>query len=78
MSQFLIESILVGMFGGTVGVILSYLILPLMKYTDIAVLSTVGGPVIAFMFAVVTATIFGFYPAYKASQLKPIQALNQE
>ena len=49
-----------------------------MDYTDIPVLPTIDGQVIALLFAVVTGTLFGFYPAYKASRLKPIDALNYE
>lgn len=29
-------------------------------------------------FGVITGSIFGFYPAYKASRLVPVVALNQE
>lgn len=76
--QFLLESVGIGLFGGIVGVLLSYIALPLMRYTDIAVAPSVKGQLAALVFAVFTAAIFGFYPAYKASELKPIDALNFE
>lgn len=76
--QFLFESMGIGLFGGVVGVALSYGAMPLMKLTDIAVVPSVGGRVVALAFAVSTSAIFGFYPAYKASVLKPIDALNYE
>ena len=76
--QFLLESMGIGLFGGIIGVALSYAAMPLMKITDIAVSPSVGGQVAAMVFAVSTAAIFGFYPAYKASVLKPIDALNYE
>lgn len=75
---FLLESMGIGLFGGIIGVILSYVAMPLMHLTNIAVLPSVGGQVAALIFAVSTAAIFGFYPAYKASELKPIDALNYE
>ncbi len=78
MTQFLLESVIISLFGGAIGVALSHLCMPLMNYTDIPVLSTVDGQIIALLFAVVTGTLFGFYPAYKASRLKPIDALNYE
>lgn len=76
--QFLLESMGIGLFGGIVGVILSYGAMPLMRLTDIAVVPSIGGQVAALVFAISTAAIFGFYPAYKASELKPIDALNYE
>lgn len=78
MTQFLLESVIISLFGGLAGVGLSYACMPLMDYTDIPVLPTIDGQVIAMLFAVVTGTLFGFYPAYKASRLKPIDALNYE
>lgn len=74
--QFLLESVGIGIFGGVVGVILSYVALPLMRFTDIAVAPSVTGQIAALAFAILTAAVFGFYPAYKASELKPIDALN--
>lgn len=75
---FLFEAIGIGIFGGIIGIILSSFALMLMKTSSIPIYPTISGKIIAFIFAVVTATIFGFYPAFKASQLKPIDALNIE
>ena len=78
MLQFLLESISIGVFGGVVGIILSIGAMYFMSYTKLAVVSSIEGKVIALMFAVLTSLIFGLYPAYKASQLKPVEALSYE
>lgn len=76
--QFLLESIFISSFGGICGIILSFLIAPLTKYLGVPVLFTLDGKMIALLFAVITGTVFGFQPAYKASQLKPVEALSYE
>ena len=75
---FLLESVEIGLFGGIVGVLVSFAAMPLMQRTGIAVSPSVEGWVIALFFAVGTAAVFGFYPAYKAAGLKPIDALTYE
>ena len=78
MVQFLLESVAIGLFGGLVGVGLSSVAMPLMRYTQIPVSPSIMGQAVALLFATLTGTIFGFYPAYKASALKPVDALNHE
>ena len=76
--QFLLESFCIGVFSGVVGVVLSFPAIALMGFTDIPVYPSWEGKVIACLFAVATSTLFGFYPAYKASLLMPVQALAEE
>lgn len=76
--QFLFESVIISTFGGIMGVLLSYLLMPLMKYTNTPVSPSIEGQIISIIFAMITGTLFGLYPAYKASQLKPIEALSYE
>jgi len=76
--QFLIEAFCIGAFSGIIGVVLSFFAIGFMKYTEIPVYPTIGGKLIAALFAVATSTVFGFYPAYKASLLMPVKALAEE
>lgn len=78
MSLFILEAVIISGFGGIIGLLLSYLFMPIVKHMNVPVVPSVEGQVIAFAFAIVTGTAFGFYPAYKASKLKPIEALNYE
>ncbi len=75
---FLLEANTIGVIGGVLGVIVSFAVIPLMEYTDITVVMSVEAVLLALMFAIVTGTIFGFYPAWRASNLIPIQALNND
>ena len=76
--QFLFEAMLISIFGGIVGVIVGYLLMPLVRLTGMSVIASTSGSIMALVFAVITGTVFGFYPAWQAANLKPIEALNYE
>ncbi|MDG0816277.1 ABC transporter permease [Bdellovibrio svalbardensis] len=79
LSQFLVESVLIGLFGGIVGMILGYLLsIAASELLDWATLFSVGSVVIAFVFSFVVGLVFGLWPAKQASELSPIEALRYE
>ena len=78
LTEFLLEACFISVLGGVLGVVISFAITPIVKLMDIPVSLSVSGMIIAIVFAVVTGTIFGFYPAYKASRLVPVEALSEE
>jgi len=77
--QFLIEAVTLSAFGGSVGIGLgmgaSRLISSLMQWPT---LTPVAWIFIAFISSAVIGIISGFYPAWKASKLDPIDALHYE
>lgn len=77
--QFLTESILISVAGGIIGVgfgfFLSWLIA---KSADWKTIVTPSSVVIAFGVSVAVGVVFGIYPAVKASQINPIEALRYE
>ncbi len=85
MSQFLIESILISVTGGLIGVLIgggiSYLARYIMlNFTEVHILIAVEPWTVLLSFAICTVTgiFFGWYPAKKAANLDPIDALRYE
>ena len=74
--EFLLEANIVSVIGGVVGIGLSFALVPLMELTGTRMEPSWWGYVLAIVFAVITGTLFGIYPAWKASRLVPIEALN--
>jgi macrolide transport system ATP-binding/permease protein len=79
LQQFLLEAILLCFCGGIVGILLgraiSSLIRILLRWpTELSL----GAILVAFAVSVTVGLIFGYYPAWKASRLDPINALRYE
>ena len=76
--EFLLEACFISILGGILGVLLSFGITPVVEHFAVRVELSVFGAALAVVFAVFTGTVFGFYPALKASKLVPVEALNEE
>lgn len=77
--QFLTEAIVLSLTGGIIGVMISLLFAFMLS--NFMGLSTIINPLMVFLafgFAAIVGVFFGFYPARKASNLNPIDALRYE
>lgn len=77
--QFLIESLLISLIGGILGILIGLgLIYGISEYFNWKMNIDLGSILLAFSFSSIIGIIFGFYPAKKASNLNPIDALRYE
>jgi putative ABC transport system permease protein len=78
--QFLIEAVVVGLLGATIGVAfgvgLPLLLRPFVKAVDIRISGL--SVILAFLFSCLVTLVFGVFPAYRASTLDPTEALRHE
>lgn len=77
--QFLIESVLICFLGGSIGIALGVLISKsVSKIGGLETIVSLESILLAFGFSVGIGLFFGLYPAIKASNLNPIDALRYE
>ncbi len=77
--QFLIESMMIGLVGGVIGIALAAVAALVMTYAmDWEVSLKFIFVSLSFLFSLLIGIFFGLYPAYKASNLSPIHALRYE
>ena len=76
--EFMMEACCISLIGGIIGVLTSFIISPVLTGFGMRMEMSVAGALIALVFSLVTGTVFGFYPAWKASKLVPVEALSSE
>ena len=76
--QFLIESLVLCMFGGTIGVLLGMGIGNLLQIFGLNFVASGKIIIISFLSSAIIGLVFGIFPAYKASKLNPIDALRTD
>jgi putative ABC transport system permease protein len=77
--QFIIEALTLSLIGGVTGILVGVTVSGILSAlagwsTEVSILSIF----LAFGFSALVGIFFGFYPAYKASLLHPIDALRHE
>ncbi len=82
--QFMVESLIIGLVGGILGVVLGWGLTLVIKNIaaaasyDLTPAITLGSVLIAVLFSVGVGVVFGIYPANRASKLEPVEALRSE
>jgi putative ABC transport system permease protein len=82
--QFLTESVVLSLLGGTIGILSGWLIgLAISLYaqqsgTDLSVAMSPDAVLLATLFSSAIGIFFGFYPANRAANLMPVEALRSE
>lgn len=84
MRQFLFEAVTITSIGGVIGIVLGFLADVILSYIfkilgfDLDLSLTLNSVLLGVGFSMMTGIIFGYYPAYKASKLSPMEALRKE
>jgi putative ABC transport system permease protein len=77
--QFLAEALILSLAGGLIGIAIGVTGPKLVThFADMPTIITTYSLALAFVISVLTGLVFGIYPAYRASQMSPIEALRHE
>ncbi|MBZ0116800.1 MAG: ABC transporter permease [Sandaracinaceae bacterium] len=77
--QFLVEAIVLSLFGGGIGVVLGFVVSYFVAQAlEVPFVPVPSMALIAFAFSAAVGVAFGFFPARKAARLDPIEALRHE
>ena len=77
--QFLTEAVVLSLIGGIIGIITGFAGVELIKiFSNFKAQISILYVIVPFCFSGLVGILFGFYPAYKASLLNPINALRYE
>ncbi|MBU1627977.1 FtsX-like permease family protein, partial [bacterium] len=79
LTQFLVEAVVLSSFGGLIGIILALSTsMFLANVLGVPFIFKPGIAILAFLFSGAVGVIFGYFPARKAANLDPIEALRYE
>jgi putative ABC transport system permease protein len=79
LTQFLVEAVMLSIFGGVTGIVAGLsLAFGVVTFLDVPFVVSPTIIVLAFIFSAAIGMIFGYFPARRAAQLNPIEALRHE
>jgi len=77
--QFLIETVILSCSGGLVGMAAGIAIPSLIShFADVVTIITPESPIVAFSISALVGVVFGIYPAFRAANMDPVEALRHE
>jgi len=78
-TQFLVETIVLSVGGGILGIALGLSIPQAVeRFADMPTIVTPAAPILAFAISAGIGVIFGLYPAWRAAHMDPVEALRHE